>query len=230
MCWIEAERHRPFQPVWLPTDLIFAPNQHEHASLLFALARLCASLNAAVSYDLLQISYFITILLRFYYFVTIRYESQSVSSDQIPLLFFLYCYILRAKLGRMKRIGIEISTAPFVTICNDSLRFSNFVTNSSLSWPFFCMHCRHYRRAWCCSTQTACPPSIAHRLHWLVSNFICLFSVTKKKQERGRNLCMKLSLPSICCFASSALHRLLHIDFNEWVLHCSVIDCFASLK
>ncbi len=47
-----------------------------------------------------------------------RYESQSVSSDQISPLFFLHYYILRMKSGRMKRIGLEISAAcyDFVTI------------------------------------------------------------------------------------------------------------------
>ncbi len=56
-----------------------------------------------------------TISLRFRYdfiiydFVTNRDKFQSVSSDQISPLCFLYYYILRAKSGRMKRIGIEIS-------------------------------------------------------------------------------------------------------------------------
>ncbi len=56
---------------------------------------------------------------------------------------------MRGKLGRMKRIGIEISAAgyDFVTICYDLLRFSIFVTNRydfvTISNPF---HPTRFRR------------------------------------------------------------------------------------
>ncbi len=62
--------------------------------------------------------------LRFYNLVTMRYDFWSVSSDQVSPLSFLHYYILRAKSGLMKRVGIEISEAWY-----DSLRFYNFVTN-----------------------------------------------------------------------------------------------------
>ncbi len=60
-----------------------------------------------------------------------RYDSQSVSSDQVWPLCFLHLYILRAKLGRMKRIGIEISAA-----CYDSLRFRYDFSISTISLRF----------------------------------------------------------------------------------------------
>ncbi len=50
--------------------------------------------------------------------ISLRFVTISVSSDQISPFYFLLCYILRAKLGRMKRIGIEISA-----VCYDSLLY-----------------------------------------------------------------------------------------------------------
>ena len=50
-------------------------------------------------------------------------SDESVSFDQISPLCFLYFYILRAKVGRMKRIRIEISAAYDFQFSYDSLRF-----------------------------------------------------------------------------------------------------------
>ncbi len=90
--------------------------------------------NRNLSYNSLRFRYnfqFRYDSLRYTNLVTISLLLQSVSSDHFSPLFFLHCYILKAKRGRMKQIRKKnlSSLLRFVTILRfryDLLRFRSF--------------------------------------------------------------------------------------------------------